>query len=132
MWEYCGMARTEAGLNTALSKIRELREQYWKNVRVLGGEETLNQALERAGRVADFFELGELMVRDALHRRESCGGHFREEFQTEDGEARRDDDNFCYAAAWEHVADGQQGAHWNLHREPLSFEEVHLTRRSYK
>jgi succinate dehydrogenase / fumarate reductase flavoprotein subunit len=132
MWDYCGMARNEAGLNTALGKIRALRDGFWNDVRVLGEGETLNQALERAGRVADYFELAELMVRDALHRRESCGGHFREEFQTEDNEALRDDDNFCYAAAWEHVPDGGQSASWNLHREPLSFEEVHLTRRSYK
>jgi succinate dehydrogenase / fumarate reductase flavoprotein subunit len=132
MWDFCGMARNEAGLNTALGKIRELRDQFWSDVRVLGEGQTLNQALERAGRVADYFELAELMVRDALHRRESCGGHFREEFQTEDNEALRDDDNFCYAAAWEHVPEDGASAHWNLHREPLSFEEVHLTRRSYK
>ena len=107
MWEYCGMARNAAGLRTALEKIPELRERYWKQVRVLGANESLNQSLEKAGRVADFLELAELMCLDALEREESCGGHFREEYQTEDGEARRDDERFCHVAAWEYQGDGQ-------------------------
>jgi succinate dehydrogenase / fumarate reductase flavoprotein subunit len=131
MWDRCGMARNETGLKQALQTIRGLREEFWENVRVLGEGETLNQSLEKAGRVADFFELADLMVIDALHRRESCGGHFREESQTEDGEAQRDDDNFCYVAAWEHT-EGEGGGAWRLHKEPLSFEYVKLTRRSYK
>jgi succinate dehydrogenase / fumarate reductase flavoprotein subunit len=131
MWDFCGMGRNEAGLNKALGIVREQRERYWSDVRVLGENESLNQSLEKAGRVADFFELAELMIRDAQHRRESCGGHFREEFQTEEGEAKRDDENFCYVAAWEHVQ-GAAASSWNLHAEPLKFEEVHLTQRSYK
>jgi succinate dehydrogenase / fumarate reductase flavoprotein subunit len=101
MWEYCGMERTAEGLRKAIDLIRSLREDFHRNVKVLGSADTLNQSLEKAGRVADFFELGELMCIDALHRRESCGGHFRAESQTEDGEALRDDDNFSYVAAWE-------------------------------
>ena len=107
MWNYCGMARNEQGLKTALEKIPALREEYWKNVRVLGDGDEVNQSLERAGRVADFLELGELLCLDALERRESAGGHFREEFQTPDGEAARDDQNFCHVAAWEYTGDGQ-------------------------
>jgi succinate dehydrogenase / fumarate reductase flavoprotein subunit len=129
MWEHCGMARSEQGLQTALQKIPALREEYWANVNVLGGNEELNQSLEKAGRVADFLELGELMCLDALERRESCGGHFREEYQTPEGEALRDDLNFAHVAAWEHTGDGQRP---NRHQEPLSFEYVHLTQRSYK
>jgi succinate dehydrogenase / fumarate reductase flavoprotein subunit len=129
MWDYVGMARNEAGLNHAIGKIGELREQFWKDVRVLGSGEALNQNLEHAGRVADFLEFGELLARDALHRDESCGGHFREEHQTPEGEADRDDENFCYAAAWEYKG---QGANETLHKEPLTFDEVHLTKRSYK
>jgi succinate dehydrogenase / fumarate reductase flavoprotein subunit len=128
MWEHCGMARNQAGLEKALTEIPALREEFWKDVRVLGGA-SLNQSLEKATRVADFFELGELMVRDALHRQESCGGHFREESQTEEGEALRDDDNFAYVGAWEWTGKGSQP---NLHREPLDFEYVKLTQRSYK
>jgi len=128
MWEYCGMARNRTGLEKALSEIPALREEFWKDVRVLGGA-ALNQSLEKATRVADFFELGELMVRDALHREESCGGHFREESQTEDGEALRDDDRFAYVGAWEWTGKGVEPA---LHREPLDFEYVKLTQRSYK
>ena len=104
---YCGMARNEQGLKTALEKIPALREEFWKNVRVLGDGEEINQSLEKAGRVADFLELGELLCLDALERRESCGGHFREEYQTEDGEALRDDEHFCHVAAWEYTGDGQ-------------------------
>jgi succinate dehydrogenase / fumarate reductase flavoprotein subunit len=128
MWDYCGMARNKTGLEKALSEIPALREEFWKDVRVLGGN-GLNQSLEKAGRVADFFELGELMVRDALHREESCGGHFREEHQTEDGEALRDDDHFAYVGAWEWTGKGNEP---QLQTEPLDFKNVHLTQRSYK
>jgi succinate dehydrogenase / fumarate reductase, flavoprotein subunit len=129
MWEYCGMARNEKGLQAALQKIPALREEFWANVSVLGTNEELNQSLEKAGRVADFLELGELMCLDALERRESCGGHFREEFQTPEGEALRDDDHFTHVAAWEYQGEGRRPAR---HQEPLSFEHVHLTQRSYK
>jgi succinate dehydrogenase / fumarate reductase flavoprotein subunit len=129
MWEYCGMARNEAGLKKALELIPKLREEFWKDVRVLGEGKSLNQSLELAARVADFIELGELMCLDALERRESCGGHFREEFQTEEGEALRDDENFCHVAAWEYKGEGQKPVR---HIEPLSYENVHLAVRSYK
>jgi len=129
MWERCGMARTASGLRAALDEIPALREEFWQNVRITGGNDTLNQTLEHGLRVADFLELGELMCRDALHREESCGGHFREEYQTEEGEALRDDDNFAYAAAWEFTGDGRTP---NLHKEPLAFEHVQLAQRSYK
>ena len=128
VWEHCGMARNAAGLEKAMAEIPALREEFWKDVRVLGGG-ALNQSLEKAARVADFFELAELMVRDALHREESCGGHFREESQTEEGEALRDDDHFAYVGAWEWTGKGNEPA---LHREPLDFEYVKLTQRSYK
>jgi succinate dehydrogenase / fumarate reductase flavoprotein subunit len=128
MWEYCGMERTEEGLRTAIDKIRALREEFWREVRVTGKNEELNQSLEKAGRVADFFELGELMCVDALHRRESCGGHFRAESQTEDGEALRHDDEFAYVAAWEYGAEGGP----ILHKEDLSYEYVEMKQRSYK
>jgi succinate dehydrogenase / fumarate reductase flavoprotein subunit len=128
MWDYCGMARNRTGLEKALSEIPALREEFWKDVRVLG-DGPMNQSLEKAGRVADFFELGELMVRDALHREESCGGHFREESQTEEGEALRNDEEFSYVAGWEW---GGEGGTPTLHKEPLAFENVHLTQRSYK
>ncbi len=129
LWENCGMARNEKGLKEALEKIPQIREEFWKHVNVPGSADDLNQALEKANRVADFMEFAELMVKDALHRTESCGGHFREESQTEEGEAKRDDENFCYVAAWEF-----QGLDCEplLHKEPLEFEEVHLTQRSYK
>ncbi len=129
MWDKCGMARNAAGLQEALDRIPELREEFWHNVNVPGSATELNQALEKAGRVVDFLELGELMCRDALHREESCGGHFREEHQTEDGEARRDDEHFAYAAAWEYTGDLRCP---RLHKEPLEFEYVHLAQRSYK
>jgi succinate dehydrogenase / fumarate reductase flavoprotein subunit len=129
MWEHCGMGRTEAGLKEALRKIPALREEFWKSVRVAGANEELNQSLEHAGRVADFLELGELMCLDALERRESCGGHFREEFQTADGEALRKDDEFCHVAVWEHRGDGRPPARLV---EPLEFENVALATRSYK
>ncbi|MFE0594030.1 fumarate reductase/succinate dehydrogenase flavoprotein subunit [Micromonospora echinospora] len=129
MWEHCGMERSEAGLRKAIDEIRALREQFWQRVRVPGDGEGLNQSLEKAGRVADFFELAELMCVDALHREESCGGHFRAEHQTPDGEAQRDDERFAYVAAWE-FADGDQPP--VLHKEDLTFEYVHPTQRSYK
>ncbi|NJC72478.1 fumarate reductase/succinate dehydrogenase flavoprotein subunit [Planosporangium thailandense] len=129
MWEYCGMERTDAGLRKAIELIRGLREEYWRRVKVSGAGEGLNQALERAGRVADFLELAELMCIDALHRTESCGGHFRAESQTPDGEAQRDDENFSYVAAWEFTGAGQPPV---LHKEDLNFEYVHPTQRSYK
>ena len=129
MWEYCGMARTASGLQKALQIIPQLREEFWRDVNVTGGEAELNQALEKAGRVADFLELGELMCLDALHRNESCGGHFREEYQTSDGEALRDDENFAYVAAWEYAGPDKQPT---LNKEPLTFENVKLSQRSYK
>jgi succinate dehydrogenase / fumarate reductase flavoprotein subunit len=129
MWDYCGMARNEAGLRTALEKIPAIRDEFWHNVNVVGKGEELNQSLEKAGRVADFLELAELMCIDALHRRESCGGHFREEMQTPDGEALRDDDRFAYVAAWEYAGEGAQPM---LHKEILEFERVQLSQRSYK
>ncbi|WP_225730595.1 MULTISPECIES: fumarate reductase/succinate dehydrogenase flavoprotein subunit [unclassified Nocardia] len=129
MWEYCGMERTEAGLRKALALIPALRAEFWERVNVPGSGDDLNQSLERAGRVADFLELAELIVIDALHRTESAGGHFRAESQTEDGEARRDDDNFSYVAAWEWNGPGEPPT---LHREALTFEYVHPTTRSYK
>jgi succinate dehydrogenase / fumarate reductase flavoprotein subunit len=127
MWDGCGMSRTAEGLESAIVKIRDLREQYWRDVRVLGGDEEINQSLEKAGRVADFFELAELMCLDARNRNESCGGHFREEYQTPDGEALRDDENYSYVAAWEYT-----GAEPKLNKEPLTFEYVHPSQRSYK
>jgi succinate dehydrogenase / fumarate reductase flavoprotein subunit len=129
LWEKCGMARNEAGLKEALKRIPELREEFWKNVNVTGENGEFNQALEYAGRVADFMEFAELLCQDALHRRESCGGHFREEFQAPDGEARRDDEHFAYVAAWEYQGLGKQPV---LHKEPLIYEEVHMSTRSYK
>jgi len=129
LWDDCGMARSDASLGHALAEIRKLRKEFWQNLRVVGTGEELNQSLEVAGRVADFFELAELLCIDALHRTESCGGHFRIESQTPEGEAKRDDANFSYCAAWEWKGDGQPPA---LHKEPLAFEYVHLTQRSYK
>ena len=129
LWDNCGMERSEASLEKALPEIPSLRDEFHKNVRVLGDGESLNQSLEKAGRVADFLEFGELMCRDALHREESCGGHFREEYQTEDGEALRDDEHFAYVAAWEYTGDN---ANPGLHQEPLEFEAAHLAQRSYK
>ncbi|MEU9888234.1 fumarate reductase/succinate dehydrogenase flavoprotein subunit [Sphaerisporangium sp. NPDC051011] len=128
MWDHCGMERTEEGLRKALERIPELREEFWNNVKVPGEGEGLNQALERAGRVADFFDLAELMCLDALHRTESCGGHFRAESQTEEGEALRDDEHFAYVAAWEHNPDGDPV----LHKEELQYEYVKMSQRSYK
>ncbi|HEX2877579.1 MAG TPA: fumarate reductase/succinate dehydrogenase flavoprotein subunit [Polyangiaceae bacterium] len=129
VWDQCGMGRTEAGLKLALDKIPALREEFWQNLTVPGTGEELNQSLEKAGRVADFLEFGELMCRDALHRNESAGGHFREEYQTEDGEAKRNDDEFSYVAAWEYTGNVSQP---KLNKEPLTFEYVHPSQRSYK
>jgi succinate dehydrogenase / fumarate reductase flavoprotein subunit len=129
MWDNCGMSRNDAGLKEALQRIPELRAEFWENVRVLGDGNELNQSLEKAGRVADFLELGELLCLDALHRTESCGGHFREESQTPDGEALRDDKNFTYAAAWAYRGEDQSPV---LHKEPLTFEYVPPSQRSYK
>lgn len=128
LWEYCGMARSKDGLNKALELIPALREEYWNNLNVPGSAESMNQSLERAGRVADFMELAELMCHDALHREESCGAHFRVEFQ-ENGEAKRNDEDFTYVAAWEHAGDGKAPI---LNKEPLVFDNVHLSTRSYK
>ncbi|HLQ67816.1 MAG TPA: fumarate reductase/succinate dehydrogenase flavoprotein subunit [Candidatus Limnocylindrales bacterium] len=128
LWEYCGMTRNEAGLEAALREIPALREEFWKSAAVVGEERELNQALEHAGRVADFLELGELLCLDALERRESCGGHFREEYRTPDGEALRDDENFCHAAVWEYRGPDLKPLR---HVEPLVFEAVHLAQRSY-
>ncbi len=129
MWEHCGMTRNEAGLKKALQLLPALRSEFWRDVRVVGSGESLNQSLELAGRVADFLELGELMCLDALERRESCGAHFREEFQTADGEALRDDKDFCHVAAWEYAGDGNKP---RRNTEALNFENVHLSVRSYK
>jgi succinate dehydrogenase / fumarate reductase flavoprotein subunit len=129
MWEHCGMARTDASLRQALQEIPALKQRFWEDLKVPGSMSDVNQALELAGRVADFIELGELMCLDALERRESCGGHFREEWQTPDGEALRDDQNFCHVAGWEYTGDGNAPIR---HKEELTFENVHLATRSYK
>jgi succinate dehydrogenase / fumarate reductase flavoprotein subunit len=129
MWEYCGMARSAEGLKKAIELIPRLRDEFWRNVTVPGSGDDLNQTLEHAGRVADFFELGELMCIDALHREESCGGHFRIEHQTPDGEALRDDDRFAYVAAWEYAGEGRTPV---LNKEPLVYENIKLSQRSYK
>ncbi|MEO8354074.1 MAG: FAD-binding protein, partial [Chthoniobacteraceae bacterium] len=129
MWDLCGMARTEKSLSRALNRIPTLRAEFWENVNVPGENASLNVALEKAGRVADFLEFGELMCLDALERRESCGGHFREEFQYPDGEAKRDDENFQHVAAWEYTGENQKP---NRLLEPLVFEDVKPSVRSYK
>ena len=129
MWDYCGMARNENGLKKAIKEIPEIRAEYWRDVKIPGSSDDFNLEIEKAGRVADFMELAELMARDALHRQESCGGHLREEYQTEDGEARRDDEHFSYVAAWEFNGVNREPA---LHKEPLAFEHVHPSQRSYK
>lgn len=129
MWDYVGMARSEDGLKRALKLIPQLRSEFWEDLRVAGSDNELNQELEKAGRVADFLEVGELMALDALHRNESCGSHFRIEYQMPDGEARRDDSNFCYVAAWEFRGTNQQP---ELHKEPLLFENIDLAVRSYR
>jgi succinate dehydrogenase / fumarate reductase flavoprotein subunit len=128
MWDKCGMARSREGLTEAIQQIKNLKEQFWKNLKVTGTAEGLNQTLERAGRVADFLEFGELMCRDALIREESCGGHFRVEYQDE-GEAKRDDEKFCHAAVWEYAGEGKEPIR---HKEELVFESIQLATRSYK
>jgi succinate dehydrogenase / fumarate reductase flavoprotein subunit len=129
VWEYCGMSRNAQGLGTAIEEIRSLRDENWQNVKVPGSGDDFNQSLEKATRVADFFELAELMCIDALERNESCGGHFREEYQTADGEAQRDDDDYSYVAAWGYRG---YGNYPDLSKEPLEFEYVHPSQRSYK
>ena len=128
MWDKCGMSRSEEGLKQAIAEIRALRDEFWSDVRVPGNMNSFNPELEKAGRVADFLELGELMCLDALERNESCGGHFREEFQTEEGEAKRDDDNYMFVSAWEY----KEGNTWDLHKEPLVYENIKIAQRSYK
>jgi succinate dehydrogenase / fumarate reductase flavoprotein subunit len=129
LWDHVGMARTAEGLKQALTLIPQLREEFWQNVSVTGEAGDLNKNLEYAGRVADYLEFAELLTRDALHRNESCGGHFREEYQTPEGEALRDDDHYTYVAAWEFTGVGQEPV---LHKEPLTFEYVKPSQRSYK
>ena len=129
MWEYVGMARNEAGLKKAIELIQALKKEFWENVYVAGETGVFNQELEKALRVADFLEIGELMARDALDRNESCGGHFREEMQTEEGETKRDDENYMYVAAWEYKGDNVKP---ELHKEPLKFEFAHVATRNYK
>jgi succinate dehydrogenase / fumarate reductase flavoprotein subunit len=129
MWNNAGMARSDASLREALARIPSLRDEFWRNVQVAGDNEEINQSLERAGRVADFLELAELLCIDALHRTESCGAHFRVESQTEEGEALRDDEHFAYVAAWHYGGEGKRPL---LRKEPLDFENVHLAVRSYK
>jgi succinate dehydrogenase / fumarate reductase flavoprotein subunit len=129
LWDKCGMARNATGLREAIDEIRALRGEYWSDVKVVGGADELNQSLEKAGRVADFFELAELLCIDALERNESCGGHFRDEYQTPDGEAQRNDAEFSYAAAWEYQGPSSPAV---MHKEPLEFEYVHPSQRSYK
>jgi succinate dehydrogenase / fumarate reductase flavoprotein subunit len=129
MWDYCGMARNNDGLKKAKKMIQELRDEFWQNVLVPGSENDFNQSLERVGRVADFLDFAELMVIDALDRQESCGGHFNEAYQTEENEAKRDDENFCHVSAWEFAGEGKAPI---LNKEPLVFENVELTQRSYK
>jgi succinate dehydrogenase / fumarate reductase flavoprotein subunit len=129
MWDYCGMARNNAGLEKARGMIQKLRQEFWRDVKVPGQALDFNQSLERAGRVADFLEFAELMIMDALQRQESCGGHFNEAFQTDENEALRDDENFCHVSAWEHRGTGEEPV---MHKEPLVFENVKLTQRSYK
>lgn len=128
LWNKCGMSRNEKGLKEAIEEIKELRKNFWSDVRIPGTDNELNIELEKAGRVADFLELGELMCIDALDRNESCGGHFREEYQTEEGEAKRDDENYVYAAAWENKGNNT----WSLHKENLEFKEINISKRSYK
>jgi len=129
IWDKCGMARSKEGLESAIKEVQALRKEFWENVRVVGDADGINPELEKAGRVADFMEFGELMCRDALMREESCGGHFRVEHQTEDGEAKRDDENFAFVGVWEYLGDDAEPA---LHREPLIYENVKLATRSYK
>jgi len=129
MWEKCGMARNKQGLEEAIVEIKAIRDEFWKDVKIPGVQNSFNQELEKAGRVADFIELGDLMCRDALNREESCGGHFREEHRTEEGEAMRNDDDYAYVAAWKYKGDNETP---ELHKEDLKFENIELKQRSYK
>ena len=129
MWDHVGMGRTKEGLEEGIQMIKELREEFWKDLKIPGTLNELNNELEKAGRVADFLEIGELMARDALNRNESCGGHFREEYKTEEGEALRDDENFTYVSAWEYKGPDQEPV---LHKEPLTFEAIQVQQRNYK
>ena len=129
MWDKCGMARNEKGLKEAIAEIRTIKKEFWENVRIPGSDKDFNPELDKAGRVADLIELGELMCLDALTRNESCGGHFREESQTEEGEAMRDDDNFAFVSAWEFKGENQEPV---LNKEPLVYENIKLVQRSYK
>jgi len=129
VWDECGMSRTADGLRSAIARIRALREEFWRNVKIAGEPDDLNPSIEAAGRVADYFELAELMCIDALDRNESCGGHFREEYQTPENEALRNDEDYSYVAAWEYNGSGQQP---ELVKEPLHFDRVHPSQRSYK
>lgn len=128
MWDKCGMARNEKGLKEAIEEIRALKKEFWSDLRVMGDANEFNPELDKAGRVADFIELGELMCLDALNRNESCGGHFREEYQTEEGEAQRDDENYKYVAAWEYLGESK----WELNKEELVYENIKIAQRSYK
>jgi succinate dehydrogenase / fumarate reductase flavoprotein subunit len=128
MWDKCGMSRSEQGLKQAIAEIQALKKEFWSDVRIPGEIDSFNPELDKAGRVADFIELGELMCVDALSRNESCGGHFREESQTEDGEAKRDDENYAYVSTWEIKGE----SNWELHKEMLNFDIVKPTQRSYK
>jgi succinate dehydrogenase / fumarate reductase flavoprotein subunit len=129
MWDYAGMVRNEEGLKKALGLVHDLKEEFWRDVKIPGTANEVNPELEKAGRVADFFELSELLITDALNRRESCGAHFREEYQTAEGEAQRNDREFTYVAAWEYGGEGKPPV---LHKEELKFEEVEMKERSYK
>jgi succinate dehydrogenase / fumarate reductase flavoprotein subunit len=129
MWEYCGMGRNEEGLKKGLELIPELKKEFWTDVRITGNLNEYNPEIEKANRVADFLEFGELLMKDALNRKESCGGHFREEMQTEDGEAKRDDENFAYVAAWEYKGEGKEP---ELNKENLEFHDIKLVQRNYK
>lgn len=129
MWDKCGMARNEKGLKEAIQEIKTLRKDFWENVKVPGKAEGLNNELEKAGRVADFLELGELFAKDALTRNESCGGHFREEYATKEGEAERDDENFTFVSAWEYKGEPSEA---KLHKEELNFQDIEVKVRSYK
>ena len=129
MWKNVGMARNKAGLEKAITEIKKLKEEFWKDLKIPGETDTINVELEKANRVADFFEIGELMAKDALHRNESCGGHLREEYQTEEGEAKRNDLDFMYVAAWEYKGEGQEP---ELHKEKLNYEEIEVKQRNYK
>ncbi len=129
MWDYCGMTRNEEGLKKALVLLNDLKDEFWKNLKVAGRIDELNPELEKAGRVADYLELAGLLITDALNRKESCGAHFREEYQTPDGEAKRNDDEYAYVAAWEYAGEGKPHI---LHKEQLKFEEVEMKERSYK